>query len=171
MSATPHRSYLLALEPPDDFRAKPFPRDDIILARATAADAATCRELWTRVGHGFWTEREEWTPAGWQHHLARPCIHFAIASLPREPIGFFELSRDGVQTKLEGFGLLPAWRNHGLGGGLLSAATRQAFADGAKRIWLHTATDDHPHALPNYQARGYRIYHEERLANPMPDQS
>ncbi len=69
---------------------------------------------------------------------------------------------------MEGFGLLPQYRGQGLGSGLLSAATEKAFATGAKRIWLQTATDDHPNALPNYLAGGYRIYRESVLKNPMP---
>jgi hypothetical protein len=50
----------------------------------------------------------------------------------------------------------------------LSAATQQAFATAAKRVGLHTATDDHPNATPNYQARGYRVCKERELKNPMP---
>ncbi|KAI9002605.1 acyl-CoA N-acyltransferase [Hyaloraphidium curvatum] len=162
-----HRSFFLELESPAAFRPKPFPRADVVLACAEQADAELCRELWTEVGRTFWTEREEWTVANWRDHLAWPGVHFGIASVPGEPVGFFELVFGGECTQLEGFGLLPAWRGHGLGGGLLSAATRQALADGAVKIRLHTATDDHPHALPNYLARGYRVYHEEELAHPI----
>ena len=162
-----HRSYLLELASPDAFRPKSFPRDDVVLTRATVNEAEASSTLWHEVGRGFWTERSEWTLLQWQRYLQRPEIHFSIASLGGNPVGFFELRMGGDQAKLEGFGLLPSWRKHGLGGGLLSAATQQAFGLGARRIWLHTATDDHPHALPNYQARGYRIYHEETLRNPM----
>ena len=66
---------------------------------------------------------------------------------------------------------MPDYIGKGLGGGLLTAATENAFAWGAKRIWLHTATDDHPAALPNYKNRGFKIYKEEALINPMPDRS
>ena len=33
-------------------------------------------------------------------------------------------------------------------------------ADGG-RVWLHTCTADHPHALPNYLARGFRPFLEK----------
>jgi GNAT superfamily N-acetyltransferase len=164
-----HRSFLLELTSPDLFRAKAFSRPDILITQATPDDSERCRRLWTDVGAGFWSERAEWTPAQWRQYLTQAGVSFHIALIGREDIGFFELNSVDHQTKLEGFGLLPAWRTHGLGGGLLSAATRCAFARGAKRIWLHTATDDHPNALPNYQARGYRIYHEEALQNPLPE--
>jgi len=34
-------------------------------------------------------------------------------------------------------------------------------AAGASRVWVHTCTLDHPGALPNYIARGFRVYKEE----------
>lgn len=165
----PHRSFWLELTSRDEFKPQPFPPGDIVAARATAAEAPLCRHLWTEVGRNFWSEREEWSPARWHQHLAETSVAFWVARHGKEPIGFFELLRDGADVKLEGFGLLPAWRDRGWGGGLLSVATEQAFEAGARRIWLHTATDDHPHALPNYLKRGYRIYREDILANPMPE--
>jgi ribosomal protein S18 acetylase RimI-like enzyme len=71
-------------------------------------------------------------------------------------------------VKLEGFGLLPNFRGKGLGRELLTQATEKALAKGARKVWLHTATDDHPNALPNYLAAGYRKVRERELKNPMP---
>jgi ribosomal protein S18 acetylase RimI-like enzyme len=120
------------------------------------------------VGRGFWREREDWAPARWREHLDGPHARFVAATLAAEEVGCFELVREGDRVQLEGFGLLPTWRGRSLGAGLLTAATREAFAFGARRVTLHTATDDHPHALPNYLARGYRVVREAPLANPMP---
>jgi len=166
-----HRSYWLELCSPGDFRPAPFPVEGVALARVRGSDWERGRTLWTEAGRGFWSEREEWSPARWQSHLDDANTWFGAAALGADDIGFFELGRAGDEVKLEGFGLLPAWRGRGLGAGLLSVATRQAFARGARRIWLHTATDDHPHALPNYRARGYRVYREEPLAHPMRDEA
>lgn len=69
--------------------------------------------------------------------------------------------------KIEGFGLLPGHRGKGLGRELVTRATAQAFAAEARKVWLHTATDDHPNALPNYLAAGYRIVRERELKHPM----
>jgi GNAT superfamily N-acetyltransferase len=163
-----HRSYLLELASRSEFRPKAFLETGIHIIHAAAKDAGICRRLWSEVGQGFWREREEWTLEQWRSHLGNAAVSFWIAKKLTEEIGFFELARDGENIKLEGFGLLPQWRSRGLGGGLLSAATQRAFDLGAMRIWLHTATDDHPSALPNYQNRGYRIFHEEALKKPMP---
>ena len=128
---------------------------------AAACGARSVKDFGKRAG-------SDWTLEQWHSHLGKAAVSFWIARKLAEEIGFFELTRDGENITLEGFGLLPPWRSRGLGGGLLSAATQQAFDIGATRIWLHTATDDHPNALPNYQKRGYRIYHEGTLKNPMP---
>jgi ribosomal protein S18 acetylase RimI-like enzyme len=165
------RSYWLELCSPAEFRPAAFPIEGVTLAQLRGSDWARARALWAEVGRGFWSERAEWTPARWQSHLDDPNTWFGAALLGPDEIGFFELTRAGDELKLEGFGLLPAWRGRGLGAGLLSEATRQAFALGARRIWLHTATDDHPHALPNYRARGYRVYREEPLAHPLRDEA
>ena len=163
-----HRSYLLELASKSDFLPKAFPESGIFVVQAGTSDAECCRYLWVEAGRGFWKEREDWTLEQWCTHLSKEVISFWIAKKAAEVIGFFELARDKADIKIEGLGLLPQWRNKGFGGGLLSAATQQAFDSGAKRIWLHTATDDHPNALSNYRKRGYRVYHEEELRNPMP---
>lgn len=166
-----HRSYWLELCSPGDFRPAAFAIDGVALVRLRGADWARARALWTEVGRGFWSEREEWSPARWRSHLDDAHTWFGAAVLGSDDVGCFELGRAGDEVKLEGFGLLPAWRGRGLGGGWLSVATRQAFALGARRIWLHTASDDHPHALPNYRARGYRVYREGPLAYPLRDEA
>ena len=46
----------------------------------------------------------------------------------------------------------------GIGGGMLSLAVREAWEiKGTQRVWLHTCSDDHPHALGNYEKRGFRL--------------
>lgn len=166
-----HRSYLLDLYSREELRAKSFPQSGIAISQAKPGETDRCRRLWTEVGRGFWSEREEWLEEQWDRHLKDSSVSFWIATRSSEDIGFFELTALADDIKIEGFGLLPPWRTHGFGGGLLSAATQRAFDLGARRVWLHTATDDHPNALPNYKKRGYRIYHEETLESPMPNQS
>jgi GNAT superfamily N-acetyltransferase len=76
--------------------------------------------------------------------------------------GYFELHRQGDEVEILYFGLAPQFIGKGLGGFLLSEAIAKAWQwQGANRVWVHTCTLDHPHALKNYQARGFRIYKEE----------
>ena len=78
------------------------------------------------------------------------------------PAGYFELARrDAGQVEIAMFGLLPPFIGRGVGGALLTAALRRAWEEGTRRVWLHTESSDHPHALANYQARGMRVYKTE----------
>ncbi len=66
------------------------------------------------------------------------------------------------------FGIMSAFQGRGLGKHLLSAGVVRAFEDGARWVWLHTCTLDGPHALSNYQARGFRAYRTETYEQALP---
>jgi ribosomal protein S18 acetylase RimI-like enzyme len=160
-----HRSYLLDLRPAT---FQPAARRRLRLERCEPVAWQRAKGLWLDVGEGFWSARVRWSEARWQQHLLDPSLQFWAARWRGRDAGFFELVVQRRGVKIEGFGLLPALRGQGLGGPLLSAAVQAAFRLGAPRVWLHTATDDHPSALPNYLARGFRIYREQALKHPMP---
>ena len=65
--------------------------------------------------------------------------------------------------EIDYFGLVPNFVGRGLGGAMLTRAVGEAWALGAKRVWLHTCTLDSPRALPGYKARGFTPYKTERL--------
>src|SRR5207302_10488113 len=88
-------------------------------------------------------------------------ISFWVMYRQGAPVGYFELRRDTDAVEIVYFGLLPEFVGRGLGKALLTVAVRRAFELGAARVWLHTCTLDHPAALPNYLARGFKEYHKE----------
>ncbi len=72
--------------------------------------------------------------------------------------GYFDLSMNEERSvELISFGLLPQCIGRGIGGFLLTEAIKRAWHMGASRVWLHTSTRDHAHALANYRARGFRV--------------
>lgn len=76
--------------------------------------------------------------------------------------GYFELKKEADgSTEIAYFGLLPQFIGRGLGKHLLTRAIEQAWADDARRVWLHTCTDDDPAALPNYLKRGFKTFKTE----------
>ena len=77
------------------------------------------------------------------------------------PAGYFELQNVAGDIQIAYFGLAQPFIGKGLGGALLSKAIREAWDWGAKRVWVHTCSLDHPFALKNYQARGLKIYKKE----------
>ncbi len=121
------------------------------------------RFLYTTVGAAWqWTDRLSWTDAQWLAYLDRPALRTWLGYVAGTPVGYFELEHQrAANVEIKSFGLLPQFIGQGLGGHLLTAAIEQAWCLGATRVWLHTCSLDGPAALRNYQARGFRVYHEE----------
>jgi GNAT superfamily N-acetyltransferase len=122
------------------------------------------RFLYREVGrHHHWRDRAAWSDEAITAYLATPGVSVWVGYTGGAPVGYFELhARDDGATEIVYFGLLPEYIGQGLGKQLLTAAVEQAWAGGAHRVWLHTCTLDHPAALPNYLARGFVPYREER---------
>ena len=49
-----------------------------------------------------------------------------------------------------------------LSGVPMTEAVERAWSMGARRVWLHTCTFDHPAALPNYLKRGFTVFKTEQ---------
>ena len=65
------------------------------------------------------------------------------------------------------FGVLEEFIGKKYGGYLLSEAIKESFRLGARRVWVHTCSLDHKHALENYKSRGMKIFKSETISiNP-----
>ena len=128
------------------------------------------RFLYTAVGWQFhWIDKLPWSYEQWQAHVNRPEFSTWVGYLSGTPAGYFELERqvDG-SVRIIYFGLLPQFIGRKLGGALLTSAIERAWDGGAQRVWVDTCSLDHPSALANYLARGFRIYQEERSQKMVP---
>lgn len=136
------------------------------VCRRYTRDAGFSRSLYADVGEEYnWIERSHWTGDQWLERLASPNVETWLAYDAGEVAGFFELEmQDGGDVEIVYFGLLPRCVGRGLGGAMLTAAVQRAWDMGASRVWLHTSSLDHPHALPNYRARGFRVYRREYIS-------
>lgn len=65
---------------------------------------------------------------------------------------------------------MPRFIGKGLGGALLTAAIERGWDMGARRVWVHTCSLDHPRALPNYYARGFRVFLVEEKFEDLPEE-
>ena len=135
-------------------------RPDYELRQAVAVSPEFSRFLYTSVGWRWsWNRRLPWSQAVWQEYLSSAYLETWVAYLDGVPAGYFELrveppdSGDGAE--IVQFGLLPAFVGRALGGHLLCDAVARGRVAGTGRVWLHTCTEDHPHALVNYRARGF----------------
>ena len=92
-------------------------------------------------------------------HDPRDEIHVLLVA--GVPAGFVELDRrveDEIEIKQ--FGLVPEFIGQGLGRYFLHWSIEKAWSYHPKRLWLHTCTEDHPAALPNYLKAGFAAYKE-----------
>jgi GNAT superfamily N-acetyltransferase len=136
---------------------------------AGAAAAALLRSTYVRIGspHG-WTGRTEWSDAQWDEEVSRPGVRAWIARVDGEVAGLVELeSEPAGDVGIVVFGLVPEFVGRGFGSAFLTLATRLAWGltspsrSPTRRVWVQTSSGDHPHAQPNYERRGFRVFRTE----------
>jgi GNAT superfamily N-acetyltransferase len=110
------------------------------------------------VPHGS-AGRASWSDGDWARELAAPGVDAWIACTHGEVIGLLELETEpSGDVGIVVLGVVPEVLGKGYGGALLTLATRAAWqrASPAGRVWVQTSARDHPNALRNYEARGFR---------------
>jgi GNAT superfamily N-acetyltransferase len=137
------------------------------MERVGPASASLLASTYSRIGMPHhWTSQPE---EQWIEGLTRSGAHAWIARVRGEVAGMVSLrSREGGDVEIVVAGLVPEFVGKGFGGHLVTLATRLAWdaehPDGGltKRVWLHTSSLDHPHALSNYQRRGFGVFATEK---------
>jgi ribosomal protein S18 acetylase RimI-like enzyme len=139
------------------------PTSDTVLSREMDCPPSLWRYLYTEVGREYhWVDRLDWTDDDIARYLADPSVELWVLREGGEVAGYFELRKEpGGDVEIAYFGLLPAVTGRGLGRYLLTSAVERAWARGASRVWVHTSSLDHSSALPNYLARGFRVWKQE----------
>ena len=164
--------YYLQMTAPAQLRPKYLSLPDFELRQVEIPLPELNRFLYASVGVDWhWTVRLDWNYEQWRQWLERPGVQTWIGYLRGTPAGYFELEKQPAgAVELAYFGLLPRFTGQGLGGHLLSCAIEQSWRLGAGRVWLHTCTLDHPQALANYRARGFRLYQQQTVLERLPEQ-
>src|SRR4029077_15358289 len=139
------------------------------------------REMYFRVGEEWkWIDKRPWTDEQWKEYANNPKVRTFGGYYEDEVAGYFELLRSASSTprsqrseitgqirteevEIAYFGLLPEFIGRGLGGALLTSAIENAWewSPTPARVWVHTCNRDHPSAMNNYKARGFRVYKVE----------
>jgi ribosomal protein S18 acetylase RimI-like enzyme len=158
----------------EDLVAPDHASSPLELEPASGSHAELARSTYLRIGERHhWSSRVPWTPARWRDHLERAEVRCWLARVENEPAGLIELElQPAGAVEITVFGLVPEFVGRGLGGHLLTAAARAAWEAQApghpqtQRVWVHTSSLDHPHALRNYERRGFRVV--RRVSRPRP---
>jgi GNAT superfamily N-acetyltransferase len=148
---------------PDELSPAGPPDAGVQVARVERCPPSFFRYLYAAVGGPYhWVDRLPWTDDDIRAYLATPGVSLWVLYRAGAPAGYFELKHwEDASVEIAYFGLVPEFVGHGLGKFLLTEAVRQAWSEGARRVWLHTCTLDGKAALPNYKARGFRPFKEE----------
>jgi len=123
-------------------------------------NVAQYRKLYNDVGGPWlWWLRRIMPDDMLARHLASPLVSIFCLRLHGETAGFFETDASPwPDVNLNYFGLMPGMIGKGLGAPLLAAAVDSVFVRGSlvRGMTVNTCTADHPRALPNYLAAGFK---------------
>jgi GNAT superfamily N-acetyltransferase len=130
-------------------------------------DFAKLRAVHDRIAVAHHWSSLTWSRQQWIDWLDDTTLHHWWIKLHGEAIGWGCLRRHpGPEVELDTFGIVPEHLGHGYGGHALSILTNIAWrlhglgtapgiSPAVRRVWLHTSSWDHPHALTNYRKRGF----------------
>ncbi|MSR32458.1 MAG: GNAT family N-acetyltransferase [Gemmataceae bacterium] len=143
-------------------RTIPPPREGLSTVHAVRPTVAYYRFLYETVGRDYgWTSRKKMSDSDLKSILQDPLNEVHVLMVNGSPGGFVELDRRKEwEIEITQFGLMGEHIGQGLGKYFLHWALHRAWSCQPKRVWLHTCTNDHAHALVNYRKAGLQIYQE-----------
>lgn len=171
MALTHITTWFLEMASPDRLRPGRQPDQDVLLMRVERPCPEYSRFLYRAVGgNWYWIDRISWSYEEWQTWAER--VETWVAYVGGTPAGYFELLPRPEQREvhLALFGLLPWAIGQGLGGWLLTRAVERCWALGPHLVTVSTCSLDGPHALANYQARGFAVSRIYASSRELPDQ-
>lgn len=156
-------TYYLEMLSPDELSPKQCKDDAFWIKECRTKLYAYNRFLYKLVGSDWrWFDKLPWTDDDWRRYAENENLRTWVGYVDGTPAGYYELQKQHYDdVEISSFGLAGPFIGQGLGGHLLSHAISSAWRWGAKRVWVHTCSFDHPNALGNYLARGMKIYKEE----------
>ncbi|MGH4015810.1 MAG: GNAT family N-acetyltransferase [Pseudonocardiaceae bacterium] len=160
----------LEITSPDQLIPGRVPFADVTLESVDVTALPLIRSTHDRVAAPHHWPSLTWSEQQWLNLLSRPGVRSWIARIGGDVAGLVQLERHTEgDVEIIKFGLVPEFVGRGFGGHLLTLATRLAWeVAGVERVWLHTSSLDHPHALGNYRSRGFRPFRVERRPREIP---
>ncbi|MDC0054648.1 GNAT family N-acetyltransferase [Candidatus Pelagibacter sp.] len=157
------RNYL-EIKSINDLVIKKKPSNILHLSIANPNDFQLNKFFYKQIGKKHkWLDRLVWSDKTWNDYLNTNGVNTYILKEKDDLIGYFEqiFSKENLDCEIAYFGILEEYIGKNLGGYLLSEAIKKSFEIGAKRVWVHTCSLDHKHALNNYISRGMKVFQTE----------
>ncbi len=165
MSIKVERNYL-EINSLKDLKISKFSPEDCIINLSDPADFQINKFFYKSIGKEHrWTDRLVWTDKQWIAYISDQKVKTYILKKANDIAGYFELifHQEKKETEIAYLGLLKEYQNKKLGSFLLTSAIKNSFLGTTKRVWVHTCSLDHEHALNNYISRGMRVFKTESV--------
>ena len=137
--------------------------DDYYIKLVDPIDFQLNKFFYKNIGKNHkWVDRLIWSEEKWISYLSNEKVKTYVLSYKNDLVGFFELifHYENKEVEIAYFGILEEYQNKKLGSFLLSQAIKKSFDNDISRVWLHTCSLDHKHALNNYISRGMKVFKE-----------
>ena len=150
----------------NDLRESKYPGKEYFISLINKNDFQLNKFLYKQIGKKYrWIDRLEWTDQKWINYVSNENLITFILKNNEEVVGYFELiiHYKNKEIEIAYFGILEEYFGKKLGGYLLSEAIKKSFEKNSKRVWVHTCSLDHKHALSNYISRGMKIFQTDTI--------
>ena len=157
------RSYL-DIKSLQDLKKVDKPSDEYFVSLSDPTNFQLNKFFYKNIGKKHkWVDRLTWSEEKWINYVSSKNVNSYVFKHKDNLVGFFELifHPENSETEIAYFGILEEYQNKKLGSFLLSEAIKKSFTANIKRVWLHTCSLDHKHALNNYISRGMKIFKSE----------
>jgi GNAT superfamily N-acetyltransferase len=113
----------------------------------------------------FWRDRLLWSDKEWNKYVSNNNLETGIMKINNNLVGFYEQEFHVLKNEIEliQMGILKEYQEKKFGSFLLKYIINKAFARKVNRVWVHTCTLDHKHALNNYLSKGFSVFKEEEI--------
>ncbi len=142
------------------------PDQNLILEKVDPPDIELNKFFYKNVGKNHrWVDRLSWDNLKWMSYLENKNVHTYILKLNEDLVGYFEVVQDFStnSSEIAYFGILDDYIGKKFGGYFLSESIKICFKLNSIKVWVHTCSLDHKHALKNYLNRGMKIFKEESI--------
>jgi GNAT superfamily N-acetyltransferase len=113
----------------------------------------------------FWRDRLLWSDKEWSKYVNNTNLQTGVMKFNDELIGFYEQEFHKAKNEIEliQMGILKEYQGRKFGSFLLEYIIHKAFVKNVERVWVHTCSLDHKHALDNYLSKGFKTFKEETI--------
>ena len=142
------------------------PNQDLTLEKVNPPNIELNKFFYKNIGKNHrWVDRLAWDNLKWISYLENKNVNTYTLKLNNDLVGYFETIKDLSTKSIEigYFGILDDYIGNKFGSYLLSEAIKICFQLKPQKVWVHTCSLDHKHALSNYLNRGLKIFKKETI--------